>query len=343
MHESRGLGDVYKRQVPDREAYDLFLRGRYLWYRRREGDMMQAMELYQQAIGRDPTFPDPYVGLADALNVLGAYLYMDPREAYARALQLVEKALTIDPDLASAHAARGFINGLHRFDCAQSEHDFRRSIELEPRAAAVRCWYAGMLNAMGSHAEGAEQARRAIELEPMSPLILGLAGWNIAFENIEEGLRHQKRAVDIDPNHPVATQFLATLLVERLQAYEEALPHVEKALAGGVKLAFALAVLAFSKTGRTDRLAEVENAVEGMQPRELTPNWNDALRAFGDSDRDGYLDAIGRAVEIGEYATTNLAVWTFSDFVRDDPRFHALLERIGLEDVPRCPLRGAPP
>jgi len=334
------LGELQRRNIPNREAYDLFLRGRYLWYRRREGDMMRAMELYQQAIEKDPAFPDPRVGLADALNVLGAYNYMDPRVAYARALQVVEEALVIDPELAAAYAVRGFIGSYHRFDWEGSERDYRRAIELDPSSAPTRCWYAGLLNIMGRHAEGAEQARKAVALEPMSPLILGLAGYNITFENVAEGLAHQTRAVEIDPNHPVASSFLAGVLIERLAAYEQAMPHIEHALAGGVKLAFGLALFALTKTGQTERLAEIEAAIAAMQPSELTPIWIEVFRAAGQSDRDAYLEALARAVENGEYASFNIAIWSYSDFVRDDPRFHALLERIGLEGVPRCPLRG---
>jgi serine/threonine protein kinase/tetratricopeptide (TPR) repeat protein len=334
------LGQLQRRHIPDTKAYDLFLRGRYLWYRRREGDMMNAMGLYQQAIELDAKFPDPRVGLADALNVLGAYNFMDPRMAYSRALKLVEEALTLDPNLAAAHAVRGFIGSYHRFDWEGSERDYRRAIELDPNSAPTRCWYAGLLNIMGRHAEGAEQARKAVALEPMSPLILGLAGYNITFENVAEGLAHQTRAVEIDPNHPIASSFLAGVLVERLAAYEQAMPHVEHALAGGVKLAFGLALFALTKTGQTDRLAKIEAGIAAMQPSELTPIWIDVFRAAGQSDRDAYLEALARAVENGEYASFNIAIWSYSDFVRDDPRFHALLERIGLEDVPRCPVRG---
>jgi hypothetical protein len=200
-----------------------------------------------------------------------------------------------------------------------------------------------MLNDLGRHREGAEQARRAAQLEPLSPMILGLAGWNIAFEDVDAGLRLQRRAVEIDPDHPIANLFLATTLVERIGAYEEALPYIERSLTSGSKLSLALLVLALSKTGRTDRLTETEARISAMQAKELMPNWIAALRAVALSDQDAFIHAIDQAVETGEFPTGNVAVWSFADFVRDDPRFHAILGRIGLGTVPGCPTSGFRP
>ena len=258
------LSQLKRRHIPDREAYDLFLRGRYLWYRRREGDMMQAMGLYQKAIEKDPEFPDPRVGLAEVFNILGAWLYMDPKIAYAQSQRLLDEVLVMDPNNAGAHSARGFISTYHLFDWEEAEQSFQKAVELDPESAPVRCWYAGLLNHLGRHHEAAEQVRRAAELEPMSPLILTLAGWNIAFEDVHEGLLLQRRAVDIDPNHPIANNFLATALVERLGAHEEALPYIERAVAGGLKVALALLVLSLSATGQADRLDDVESSIASL-------------------------------------------------------------------------------
>jgi len=335
------LSNLKRRHVPDREAYDLFLRGRYLWYRRREGDMMQAMELYQQALARDPAFVHPRVGLAEVFNVLGAYHYMPPRAAYDRAQALLEDAITLDDTVASAHAGLGFILNYHRYQWQEAEQFYQRAIELDPDAAAVRCWYAGLLNEIGRHGEAAEQARLAINLEPMSPMILGLAGYNIGFDDVDEGLRHQRRAIEIDPNHPVANQYIVATLQERLGAHEEAMPFVERAAAGGLKLMLGVLVLCLARTGRSDRIPEVEARIQAI-PDGLRPQWIPAMRALADYDRDRYLEAVEQGVESGEMTFAQLAVWRFSDFVRDDPRFQALLRRMDLEHVPPCKPKNPP-
>ncbi len=119
------LSQLKRHHIPDREAYDLFLRGRHLWYRRREGDMMQAMGLYQKAIEKDPEFPDPRIGLAEVFNILGAWSYMDPKIAYARSQQLADEVLVMDPNHAGAHSVRGFISTYHHFDWEAAEQSFQ--------------------------------------------------------------------------------------------------------------------------------------------------------------------------------------------------------------------------
>ena len=337
------LSKIKRRHIPDREAYDFFLRGRYLWYRRREGDLMQAMGLYQKAIEKDPEFPDPRIGLAEVFNILGAYSYMDPRTAYARSQQLVDEVLVMDPNNAGAHSVRGFISTYHQFDWKEAEQSFQCAIKLDPESAPVRCWYAGHLNQLGRHHEAAEQARRAAELEPMSPLILTLAGFNIAFEDVQEGLLHQRRAIDIDLNHPIANHFLATVLVERLGAYEEAFPYLERAVAGGLKNVLALLVLSLSATGQAERLEDVESSIASLAVEGHIPLWIAALRALASSDQDAYLDAIERIIDTGEFAGGLLGVWSFSDFVRDHPRFKFLMGRLGLAHVNRCPVQSSGP
>jgi hypothetical protein len=135
----------------------------------------------------------------------------------------------------------------------------------------------------------------------------------------------------------MANHFLATVLIERLSEFEEAIPYAERSIARGNRLALGLLLLALSKAGRVERLAEVETQIETIWSKDSVPNWISAMRAVANSDRDSFLQAIERAVEVGEFSTEHLAVWSFADFVRDDPRFQSVLRRLRLEDVPRCP------
>ena len=148
-----------------------------------------------------------------------------------------------------------------------------------------------------------------------------------------------ERAVDINPNHPIANNFLATALVEHLGAHEEALPYIERAVAGGLKVALALLVLSLSAAGQADRLDDVESSIASLAAEgHIIPQFISAFRALRSSDQDGYLDAIEGIIDTGEFPAGILEL-QFSDFVRDHPRFKALMRRLGLAHVGRCPLQ----
>ncbi len=134
------LSQLKRRHIPDREAYDLFLRGRHLWYRRREGDMMQAVKLYEQAIEIDPDYAEPHVGIAEVFMVLGMYSVMPSKAAYARVRQEVTIALELDEELASAQGVRGFVATYCDFDFEAGERHFNRAIALDPTSAHFHCW-----------------------------------------------------------------------------------------------------------------------------------------------------------------------------------------------------------
>ena len=130
-----------QRHVPDREANDLYLRGRFLWYRRREGDMQAAIALFERAIEKDPEYAQPRAGIAEVLTVLGTNAYMDPKLAFARVRDELERVFALDDSISSAHACRAMLYGYHLFDWEPAEESFRRAIELDPNWGHVKCWY----------------------------------------------------------------------------------------------------------------------------------------------------------------------------------------------------------
>ena len=132
--------------VPDREAADLYLRARYLWYRRREGDMHAAIALFEQAIEKDPEYPQPHAGIAEVMTVLGTNCYIDPKAAFARVQSELVLVFALDDSIPSAHACRAMLYGYHLFEWEPADESFRRAIELDPNWGHVKCWYAGFLN-----------------------------------------------------------------------------------------------------------------------------------------------------------------------------------------------------
>src|SRR5213080_2370473 len=123
------------------EAYEAHLKGRYHWNRRSGESLPKAVQYFQQAIAKDPTYAAAYSGLADCLSVLGYWCLVPPDEGCGKAKGLAHKALEMDHSLAEAHASLAFATMFYDFDFVTAEREFERSIELNPRYGTAHQWF----------------------------------------------------------------------------------------------------------------------------------------------------------------------------------------------------------
>jgi tetratricopeptide (TPR) repeat protein len=162
---------------PTPEAEDLYLRGRYFWNKRTPEDLNKALDLFTQAMVRDPAYAQAYVGLADCYNLLREYSVMPPGEAYPRALAAAERAVELDDNSAEAHNSLAFVTFYWTWDAATAEHEFKRAIALNPDYVAAHHWYATFLMATGRCPEAVAEIERARKLDPSSPPIMADKGY----------------------------------------------------------------------------------------------------------------------------------------------------------------------
>src|SRR5207249_8649098 len=155
----------------DPEAYEAYLKGRYHWNRRSGEGLDRAIQFFQQAIEKDPTYAAAYAGLADCLSVLGWWGFVSPDEGCGKAKGLAQKALEIVHSLAEAHASLAFATMFYDYDFSAAEREFERSIELNPRYATAYQWFGLSLAMTGRYEEGFTELKRAIRLDPHSAII----------------------------------------------------------------------------------------------------------------------------------------------------------------------------
>ena len=130
------------------EAEELYLKGRYFWNKRTPEDLNKALDLFTQAIVRDPGYAQAYVGLADCYNLLREYSVMPPNEAYPRALAAAKKAVELDDNSAEAHNSLAFATFYWTWDAATAEREFKRAIAVESR---LRCRSPLVCNLLDGH------------------------------------------------------------------------------------------------------------------------------------------------------------------------------------------------
>ncbi len=153
------------------EARALYLQGVREWSRRTPESLARAVDLFTQAVVRDPGDAAAYVGLADCYNLLREYTVLSPREAFPRAEAAARRALAIDPRRADAHAALAFVLGWWRWAPAEAEAEYARALALDPRDAEAWHWRATWRLARGQVAAALEDIEHAQALKPESDSI----------------------------------------------------------------------------------------------------------------------------------------------------------------------------
>ena len=160
-----------------REAEDFYLQGRYFWNKRTPEDLTKAVDLFTQAIVRDPSYAKAYVGLADCYNLLREYSAMPPEEAYPRALSAAKKAVELDDTSAEAHASLAFVTFYWSWDANTAEREFKRAIALNPEYSTAHHWYATFLLSLHRLPEAALEIEEARKLDPSSKAVIADQGF----------------------------------------------------------------------------------------------------------------------------------------------------------------------
>ena len=154
----------------DTEAYQLYLKALYELNQRTAESTSQALNLFKEAIARDPSFALAYVGLADTYAVRANWGYMSKAEIGSKEKEAVLKALELDSNLAEAHAALANTKE-DQFDWGAAEQEFRRAIELKPNNTTAHKDYALMLMDLKRNPEAETELHRARELDPLATVI----------------------------------------------------------------------------------------------------------------------------------------------------------------------------
>ena len=321
-----------KPRVVDREAYEAYLKGRYFWNERTRDGLTKAIASFNRAIELDPAFAEAYSGLADAYALSGDWEYgvLSPQEAFTHAKAAATKALALDDRLGEAHTSLAFALDLYGWDWEAAGKEFARAIELNPSYATTHHWYAWHLMMLGRNSEGILELRRARSLDPLS-LIIGadLADALCIDHRYDESIMESKKTLELEPNFAIAHYELGQAF-EQKHMHGDAIVEFQRAIelsghneAFDSNLAHVYAVL-----GRKTEAMKIAEDLEAHHDRNPSVDAHVALIYVGLGDPEQAMIWLNKAYEARFNPSILLRpAW---DPLRSDPRFTALLARIGL-------------
>ena len=319
-----------KRATGNKEAYQLYLKGRYWLDKRTPEGFSKAIEYFQQAIAKDPSYALAYSGLADCYTWLPTFGFVPPKEAYPRANEAALKALEIDDTLAEAHTSLALVKVYQEWDWSGGEREIQRAIALDPDYAFAHLWYGWILMNMGRVEESIAEVKRALELDPLSLTInwiLGVA-YNFA-RQYDQAIEQYRKTIELDTNFSFAHSFLGLAYAHKFM-FKEGIAELEKAVAispSNLSLAFLGNV--YATAGRRPEAQKVLDKLNEISKERYVAALHRALICVGLVEKEQAFDWLEKAYE--EHFIVVIKVFPSYDPLRSDPRFADLLRRMNLQ------------
>ena len=316
-------------------AYDLYLQAKHFVGLQTVEDVQKGVQLFDNALALDSTFVEAWLGLAaayDWLSQFGGKSSADMQAAWQRA---IDRAIALDSLNATAYVQRGSLRNRFQWDFAGASDDLRRAIALSPGSADAYLNYAQFLNVIGLHDSALVVMRHAVDINPTVPFRvanlvprLRMAGF------LNQAAAEARRALALDSTLWIAHLMLAAVLDDQAKPMAAA-AEAEQAQRIAGDLPFVLATVAryYGRAGRrSDAMAALVKLTE-LARRQYVQRVFAAEALVGVGDRAGALDALEESARVRESDLTwKLAYGHFKE-LRGEPRYSALMSRIGLPDA----------
>jgi adenylate cyclase len=322
---------LVKSSTDNQQSYDLYLKGMFSW---NKGEPQEAIAYFEESITLDPENAHAYAMLAIVYRHICLYSPFPAKASYEKAKTAALKALEIDKMLAEAHVVDGVVKMAYEYDWAGAEEALSQSIELNPGLGMAHIHFSMYHFAMGESDKAIAALERALELDPLSTFINSHMGMGILWKGeYERAIEYLQRANETTPNYPPTIANLG-LAYAKKGDFEEAI----STLLEGAKLfpenPFLTSALgcAYGLAGKKDEAQQiVDGFIEISKKGYFSPMFISRVYA-GMGDVDKSIDWLEKAYEDRDPLLLNIKVVPSHDYMHANPRFIALLKKMGLED-----------
>jgi serine/threonine protein kinase/TolB-like protein/Tfp pilus assembly protein PilF len=322
-----------KQGTNDLQAYDLYLRGQFFFDKRGEPALRRALDYFEQAAKKDPSFARPYAGIANVYALLPLYANVRVDSLMPLAMQAIDKAIALDSTLAEGYASRAtLLQASWRWP--EAERDYLKALSLDANSVTAHQWYGELLLLNARTADAQVQLKRASVLAPLSPIAHGSYGLALAVGHANDAaITAARRAVELDSTS-VTSRFMLGAVYAQAGRLPDAIRELEAATRTDPNSVQASGLLGYvyarsGKTAEAQRImADLESAIGKMSGAAAAA----ARVSIGLGNNAHALDLLERAVANHDsfFSSESLAE-SFFDPIRGDPRFATIVARAGLD------------
>ncbi|TSA14615.1 hypothetical protein D4R75_15455 [bacterium] len=321
-----------KHSTEDTEAYQLYLKGRFYWNKRKVADLDKAVSYFNRAIDKDPGYALAYAGLASTYSVLPEYSNKPPKDFMLKAEKAARKAMELDAMLAEPHAVLGY-NFQNQWDWEGAESEFKQAIELNPNYPTAHQWYSETLEAQGKLEEALSESKRGQELDPISPIIGNQVGAALFYmQRYDLAIEQFNRVLEIDQNFHFAHMLLGSTYAQQGK-FVEAISEIQRAreIVGADDL-FGMGQLgyAYARAGKKNEAIKVLNQMLEVSKKGYALSVQIAYVYAGLGDKDKAFEWLEKGYNEQNRWFGFIKVQPMWNSLRSDGRFTAMLRKIRL-------------
>jgi len=317
------------RGTSNADAYEKYLRGRFYQRQNTAEGLSRSIEFYQQALALDPNFADAHAGIADAELIMYNFGIRSRAEVIPKARQSVKRALELNPDLPDAYTSLAMIQFLADHDWRSAERSLQMAISLNPSDADAYHRYGYFQINIGKFDDALQNFERAKAIDPLSPIVDTGIGLTYLFS------RNFQKAIDVFekisadyPDFSMSQWFLGTSyesIGENDKAFEVNMRALD--IEGSGELANRLRSIKESK-GLDAANSAWLNDVVLLEKKGQDSAMNVAFISASLSDRENTVKWLQKAYDEGEPTISQIKFLQKYDFVREDPRFQLLEQKL---------------
>lgn len=332
---------LVKHYTQSTSAYQLYLKGRYFWWKNTPAEYSKSQAYFHRAVEEDPSYALGYCGLNSFYGYGAAWGMMPPEEGWPKAEWAVKKALEIDDQLAEAHLGMAALKMVYSLDWPGTERESKRAIELSPGFDEIHYAYSFFLVVLGRYDEAVEEAQRALECNPFSVRISQHLGYvYYCARQFDFAIRRYIKAIDLDANDASVHQALGDAY-EQQGDYRRAVEAWTKAmlLNHEMELIDLLSKSSSRETVERGLRSVAEKRLKRLQrDREngaYVPEIKFAREHLRACNRENAMRSLIVAVEERNVFALMIATDPFYDPLRSDRRFAELVKRLKLNSDSR--------